>query len=313
MVLLRTALLAALLLTALAPAGGHGRSRRAGRRRGSNSPSDRAPPPGAGQGRVPESAPELEPELDPELDPELEQLLGAAPFPSATNSSALSRSPRMKRTLVIPNGLTVGVIPRFDYTVFTDPNGEQLVVSVEVEIDYTFPKTASSGKSALNRMSRMLYDKQTIYSSMETLFTRFGLDGRACTLRAICEVGETPDHQDGIVGDFLSYLLSASYGVGDRPELKSYLQAERYGRKYGHCGTTFRSCPVSIFSLVADESSEDDRQREKGRDERDRQKDRDERDRQKGRDEHEKTDKRRRPRTGRAEGSAKDGQEATED
>ena len=48
----------------------------------------------------------------------------------------------------------------------------ELVVSVEVEIDYTFPKQASSGKSALNRMSRMLYDKQTIYSSMETLFTR---------------------------------------------------------------------------------------------------------------------------------------------
>ncbi|KAF0299471.1 hypothetical protein FJT64_027777 [Amphibalanus amphitrite] len=128
MVLLRTALLAALLLTALAPVGGYERSRRAGRRRGSNSPSDRAPPPGAGQGRVPESTPELDPELDPDLDPELDpelaQLLGAAPFPSATNSSALSRSPRVKRTLVIPNGLTVGVIPRFDYTVFTDPNGE---------------------------------------------------------------------------------------------------------------------------------------------------------------------------------------------
>ena len=50
----------------------------------------------------------------------------------------------------------------------------------------------------------------------------------------------------------------ASYGVGERPELKSYWQAERYGRKYGHCGAIFPSCPVSIFSLVTDEGDEDD-------------------------------------------------------
>ncbi|XP_037082433.1 uncharacterized protein LOC119103090 [Pollicipes pollicipes] len=187
-------------------------------------------------------------------------------MPEPATNSSLARSSRVKRQLVIPNGLTIGIIPRFDYTVFQNANGEQLVVSVDVEIDYTFPSSSASGKSGLNRISRLLYDKQTIYSGLETAFTRFGLNGRACTLRAICEVGETPDHQDGLLGDLLGYLLSASYGVGRRSELKEYYQAEYYGRKYGHCASAFHTCPISIFALVSADEADADGKDEEARD-----------------------------------------------
>ena len=60
----------------------------------------------------------------------------------------------------------------------------------------------------------------------------------------------------------LHVSFSASYGVGDRPELKSYLQAERYGRKYGHCDSTFRSCPISIFAMIPDTDDDDDEEEE---------------------------------------------------
>ena len=87
---------------------------------------------------------------------------------------------------------------------------------------------------------------------------------------------------------------SASYGVGDRPELKSYLQAERYGRKYGRCGSTFRSCPVSIFSFVADDEHDEDGEI-------------------KEKEQEEKRGKGRRPRTGRAEAAEEEGDDAKED
>ena len=125
MELLRQALLVAVLLAVLAPpAAGYERTQRAGRHRRSNGSSfRRVPPPGASPG--PEPEPEPEPELESEPEPELEHLLGDEPAHPAVNSSSLTRSRRVRRQLVIPNGLTVGMIPRFDYTVFTDPNGER--------------------------------------------------------------------------------------------------------------------------------------------------------------------------------------------
>ena len=82
---------------------------------------------------------------------------------------------------------------------------------------------------------------------------------------------------------FLSVSGRASYGVGERPELKSYWQAERYGRKYGRCGAIFPACPVSIFSLVADDDEDEDDKEDKEK------------------EQQEKREKRRRSRTGRAE------------
>ena len=86
----------------------------------------------------------------------------------------------------------------------------------------------------------------------------------------------------------------ASYGVGERPELKSYWQAERYGRKYGHCGAIFPSCPVSIFSLVTDG-------------------DRDEDDAEEGKKQDQKREEKRRPRTGRTMDFDQDKDDVKED
>ena len=99
MELLRRALLAAALMVVLEPT--------AGRRRGSQ--RNRA-----------QAGPERE---VPRADwPRPEQMSADEP---PANASSLVRSKRVKRQLVIPNGLTVGIIPRFDYTVFTNSNGER--------------------------------------------------------------------------------------------------------------------------------------------------------------------------------------------
>lgn len=37
---------------------------------------------------------------------------------------------------------------------------------------------------------------------------RFGVDGKACLLRAVCEVAESPLRDDGLLGEVLNILLT---------------------------------------------------------------------------------------------------------
>ena len=37
-----------------------------------------------------------------------------------------------------------------------------------------------------------------------------GMDGEACLLRAVCEVGAAPEHEDGLMGDAVTTLLTAT-------------------------------------------------------------------------------------------------------
>jgi len=36
------------------------------------------------------------------------------------------------------------------------------------------------------------------------------MDGEACLLRAVCEVGAAPEHEDGLMGDAVTTLLTAT-------------------------------------------------------------------------------------------------------
>lgn len=49
--------------------------------------------------------------------------------PEPVANQSLTRKGRYKRQLVIPNGLTVGIIPRFDYVVFSNSDGEREYVT----------------------------------------------------------------------------------------------------------------------------------------------------------------------------------------
>lgn len=37
---------------------------------------------------------------------------------------------------------------------------------------------------------------------------RFGVDGKACLLRAVCEVAESPLRDDGLLGEVLNIILT---------------------------------------------------------------------------------------------------------
>ena len=52
-----------------------------------------------------------------------------------------------------------------------------------------------------------------------------GADGHACLLRAVCEVGSAPEHEDGILGDFVGVLLNTKHS-----DDKAYTDAQLEGQ-----------------------------------------------------------------------------------
>jgi hypothetical protein len=53
-------------------------------------------------------------------------------------------------------------------------------------------------------------------------------------LRAMCEASSTPLHDEGILGDAVNFLLTASYAAEETDEkFKEYLEAQAEGKVNG--------------------------------------------------------------------------------
>jgi len=82
-----------------------------------------------------------------------------------------------------------------------------------------------------------------------------GHSGHGCLQRTICEVAATPGHSDGLFGEVMNVVFSASSTIGEdfqdllSPEYKDYLEAETLGRKSGDCSSLASNCPLSLFSF----------------------------------------------------------------
>ena len=59
-----------------------------------------------------------------------------------------------------------------------------------------------------------------------------GADGHACLLRAMCEVSSTPLHDEGLLGDAVNFLLSATHNyIAEESDMfKDYLGAQAKGQ-----------------------------------------------------------------------------------
>ena len=113
--------------------------------------------------------------------------------------------------------------------------------------------------------------RSALYSGLESSVAHLtGADGHSCLLRAMCEASSTPRHDEGIIGDAITFLLTANY-VSDEPDtkFKKYFAAQARGKvknigdtKQSHYFHTFQlsgdcsewssECPVSLFKLIDD-------------------------------------------------------------
>ncbi|CAH1099516.1 unnamed protein product [Psylliodes chrysocephalus] len=93
-------------------------------------------------------------------------------------------------------------------------------------------------------------ERALLYVMLEELLEQFGMDGKACLLRAICEVHAYPLTNFGLVGEMLKLFFSASKSpYADK--LNEYVEAEQAGSgQYGgpaECWPYMKDCPKSLF------------------------------------------------------------------
>ncbi|XP_066598038.1 uncharacterized protein [Prorops nasuta] len=89
-------------------------------------------------------------------------------------------------------------------------------------------------------------ERALLYGSAEDMLSTMGLDGKACLLRAICEVQGHPLSNFGLVGEMLKLFFTASKSPFANL-LNEYVEAENRGKLNGECWPYFKACPKSLF------------------------------------------------------------------
>ena len=96
--------------------------------------------------------------------------------------------------------------------------------------------------------------RSKMYRTLEKYVGTFsGADGHDCLLRAMCEVGSNPFHDEGILGDVVNFLLTGNYVQEEEDtRFQSYVRAQTQGQVSGDCSSYHKSCPLSFFKLISD-------------------------------------------------------------
>jgi len=91
-------------------------------------------------------------------------------------------------------------------------------------------------------------ERAMLYEVVEEFLFKFGMDGKACLLRAICEMHESPLMGYGLLGEMLELFLTASLSPYSK-RLSDYVAAEISGKDDGECWRYYKECPKSLFGI----------------------------------------------------------------
>ncbi|XP_014477765.1 PREDICTED: uncharacterized protein LOC106746081 [Dinoponera quadriceps] len=89
-------------------------------------------------------------------------------------------------------------------------------------------------------------ERALLYGTAEDMLSTLGMNGKACLLRAICEVQGHSLSNFGLIGEMLKLFFTASRSPFANL-LKEYVEAENRGKFHGECWPYFKDCPKSLF------------------------------------------------------------------
>ncbi|KAK3874179.1 hypothetical protein Pcinc_020867 [Petrolisthes cinctipes] len=100
---------------------------------------------------------------------------------------------------------------------------------------------------------RSLGDEQAmVYNGLAARLTgQYGLDGKACVQRFVCELQRRHIAGWSVVGNILTHIFTPHTGGNKRDIdlLRDYLTAKSLGNKEDNvCGLHYQSCPFSVFN-----------------------------------------------------------------
>jgi len=139
----------------------------------------------------------------------------------------------------------------FDASIPIADLGTSLYISMPFV--FSFPTTAKSGTGrSLEGPSGSQGVRSTLYKGVEKYMGHLtGADGHSCLLRAMCEASSTPLHDEGIIGDAVTFLLTTNYATEEEDErFKKYFAAQAKGQLTGDCTEWHEGCPMSLFKFI---------------------------------------------------------------
>ncbi|XP_068202372.1 uncharacterized protein [Palaemon carinicauda] len=148
-------------------------------------------------------------------------------------------------TGILPNGNSLGIagfgIP---YFFFLD-----VLFTALAHEDFGYAKNSGDGE---DESWISWEDQQTLALGwLERKVESYGLSGRTCIMRFVCEMQHHPIHQFSVIGETLSVLFSLNNHNSSSEVLQQYVAAQDLGRELPNgepCGDIF-PCPVSVFKL----------------------------------------------------------------
>ncbi|XP_045450444.1 uncharacterized protein LOC123659240 [Melitaea cinxia] len=90
--------------------------------------------------------------------------------------------------------------------------------------------------------------REMAYMTLETKFKEYGMNGKECMLRNICEAAETPLYNNGFVGHIMHIIFTPSSSKEEGLD-EDYYKAEMDGLR-GDCDEYLELCPFSLFDVI---------------------------------------------------------------
>ncbi|XP_053643524.1 uncharacterized protein [Cherax quadricarinatus] len=159
----------------------------------------------------------------------------------SSNTSTVGRS-RGKRALMgFPPKSIVAFFFRLFIPFWSYPR-VRMTGDFRVEVTYKLPT------NFFRRKRSLVNERSTLYSLLGDFLSKAGLDGEECILRAVCDVGEAPLDEYGLLGEIITLIFAPGFEGNNLH--KDFMQAEEYGRSYGNCWSAFPNCPMSMREML---------------------------------------------------------------
>lgn len=154
---------------------------------------------------------------------------------------------RKKRSIIFPTGSDLS----FDVGL-SIPIAALSATSTTFDIGVPFTYNLPNSTASLVYSGRKIEDEHSaVFEMAEDLLNKFGINGKACVLRLICELAEARGlPYNGLLGKAFETLFLLDYGLSNTDRLYEYISARMYGEHTGDCVSAYPQCPFSAFNLL---------------------------------------------------------------
>ncbi|XP_033207459.1 uncharacterized protein LOC117167019 [Belonocnema kinseyi] len=132
---------------------------------------------------------------------------------------------------------------------------ESVIVGVFAKCLYTLPQNSTDFTEPGVTLGRTGKSRWQIYKLVETAMQMYGLGGKECILKAICEAASVPfKSHHGILGELVQTFLTPSSTKEDYDEYadQEYHAAERLGKHLGeNCHALYPECKRSVLDVFS--------------------------------------------------------------